>query len=111
MQRQQQQQQQHLLNASRVLPAGYALPSGNVSAAAANPLSSAPGIVATSASSTSTLPQGLTAAASLFSPTHLMSAAAAANFQQSLYGKNPYSNTLEQLARQKREGDIMPSDR
>uniref|UniRef100_A0A0R3S7E6 Uncharacterized protein n=1 Tax=Elaeophora elaphi TaxID=1147741 RepID=A0A0R3S7E6_9BILA len=60
------------------------------------------------------LPQSLGAAAGLFN-SNLMSlgnAAAAANLQQALYsGKNPYSNTLEQLARQKREEDIMQSGR
>ncbi|VDO16961.1 unnamed protein product [Brugia timori] len=58
------------------------------------------------------MPQSLGAAAGLFN-SNLMSlgnAAAAANLQQALYsGKNPYSNTLEQLARQKREEDIMQS--
>ncbi|VDM23370.1 unnamed protein product [Wuchereria bancrofti] len=58
--------------------------------------------------------QPLGAAAGLFN-SNLMSlgnAAAAANLQQALYsGKNPYSNTLEQLARQKREEDIMQSGR
>uniref|UniRef100_A0A9J2P516 Uncharacterized protein n=1 Tax=Ascaris lumbricoides TaxID=6252 RepID=A0A9J2P516_ASCLU len=98
MQRQQQQQQQ-LLNASRAaLPGGYAVP-----------------VVATAGiPSSPSLPQGLSASG-FFNASHLMSmsgaAAAAANLQQSLYGKNPYSNTLEQLARQKRDGDMMQQGR
>lgn len=95
MQRQQQQQQQ-LLQASRGLPAGFTLSAAG--------LPSAP-----------SLPQGL--ASQMFGSSPLMqmggaaAAAAAANLQQSLYAKNPYSNTLEQLARQKRDGDMMQQGR
>ncbi|KAL4003781.1 hypothetical protein ACH3XW_9025 [Acanthocheilonema viteae] len=92
MQRQQHQQQQQLYNASRGLPSTYT--PGGIPAAG--------------------LPQGLGAASGLFNSNlmSLGSAAAAANLQQALYsGKNPYSNTLEQLARQKRDEDIMQSGR
>ncbi|VIO92649.1 Uncharacterized protein BM_BM8426 [Brugia malayi] len=101
MQRQQhQQQQQQLYNVSRGLPSTYTL-------TGAAPPGGIPGPAAAAG-----LPQSLGAAAGLFN-SNLMSlgnAAAAANLQQALYsGKNPYSNTLEQLARQKREEDIMQS--
>ncbi|CAG9538652.1 unnamed protein product [Cercopithifilaria johnstoni] len=117
MQRQQhQQQQQQLYNASRGLPSTYTLtgatpPGGIPGPAAAAAMSSN---AAAAAAAAAGLPQSLSAAAGLFN-SNLMSlgnAAAAANLQQALYsGKNPYSNTLEQLARQKREEDIMQSGR
>lgn len=105
MQRQQ-HQQQHIYNASRGLPSTYTLtgatPPGGIPASAA----------AAAAAAAAGLPQSLSV--SLFN-SNLMSlgnAAAAANLQQALYsGKNPYSNTLEQLARQKREEDIMQTGR
>ncbi|KAM3722907.1 Reticulocyte-binding protein [Dirofilaria immitis] len=122
MQRQQhQQQQQQLYNASRGLPSTYSLTgatnpggiAGSAAAAAAAAMSSNAAAAAAAAAAAG-LPQSLGAAAGLFN-SNLMSlgnAAAAANLQQALYsGKNPYSNTLEQLARQKREEDIMQSGR
>uniref|UniRef100_A0A1I7VBY4 POU domain protein n=1 Tax=Loa loa TaxID=7209 RepID=A0A1I7VBY4_LOALO len=104
MQRQQhQQQQQQLYNASRGLPSTYTLTGATPPGGIPGPATAAAG-----------LPQSLGAAAGLFN-SNLMSlgnAAAAANLQQALYsGKNPYSNTLEHLARQKREEDIMQSGR
>ncbi|VDK86010.1 unnamed protein product [Litomosoides sigmodontis] len=116
MQRQQhQQQQQQLYNASRGLPSTYTLTGATPSAGIPGPAAAAMSSnAAAAAAAAAGLPQSLGAAAGLFS-SNLMSlgnAAAAANLQQALYsGKNPYSNTLEQLARQKREEDIMQSGR
>lgn len=89
---QRQQQQQQLLTATRNLSSGYS------ALTAPNP-------------GATNLQQSLGAAAGLFNTPHLMSIGAAANLQQALYGKNPYSNTLEQLARQKRDEDMMQSGR
>ncbi|VDN03990.1 unnamed protein product [Thelazia callipaeda] len=100
----QRQQQQQLFNVSRGLPSSYTLAGGA-------PPGSIPGSAAAAAAAAAGLPQGLGAAAGLFN-SNLMALGNAANLQQALYnGKNPYSNTLEQLARQKREDDIIQSGR